>query len=501
MSARRAPIKNALGLAEDFTLKDLSGEQRVALVCWFFGTFCRHIKGPIAGQTIRFEDWQLEHLIAPVFGTLDRYKRRKYTTAVWGLPRKHMKSLIGSGIGLYGLIIEAIFDPGAEVYAIASKKDQAQKVFRPAKMMVDKDPFLSAYCKVYKDVIYVPELESEFRVLAADAAGEHGGSPMIYIIDELHAHPNNDMFEAMSTGTTVRREPLGLIITTAGTKRKGPLWELLQKKPGRREHRYWIGADENDPVGDPRTWRKANIASWVSQQWLRDQYEDPKLSIAGFEAYNLNRFPMSAGSGRAFSASELAPCRRQPKLDPERPVYVTVDGADKSDHFAIGITQKDEAGVIHHEATIFAEPPAEKGYYDLALIEDILVQIHEAFDVARCGLDPNRLRMLMIRLQDVHGLEVEEFPQTNRHMCPACSALRVAVREGRLRYGRNARLQEHMENAVELPREPFGWRIGKASDDEKIDGAITLAMGVAYAEFDDDAPSFAETGGIYTIGG
>lgn len=460
-----------------FSRRDLTPEQRVALVQWFFGSFCRHVKGPLAGQTITFEPWMLDNIVRPIFGTVDRYHRRKYTTALVGMPRKHMKSLLGSGIGLYGLVIEAMWEPGAEIYAIAAKKDQAQKVFRPAKQMVQKDPFLSAYCEVYKDVIYCPEHGSEFRVLASDAPSEHGSNPFMYLIDELHAHPNMDMYEAMKTGTAVREEPLGIILTTAGKNRRGPLWDMLHTKQGRREYRYWIGAPEAADATDPKVWRAANPASWVTQTYLRDQFEDPLIDLAGFEAFHLNRFPMSKGQGRFFSPVELRRTEKRPSVDPDEPCYMTIDGADKSDHFAITLTQQDAEGTVHGVSLIFDEPPADRGYYDLSLVEEAVVEFTQKYNVERIALDGNRIRMLMIRLQDVYGLPVEEFPQTNQMMCQASAALRTLIRENRLQIGGNRLLQSHLTNAIELKREPFGTRIGRASDDEKVDGAITLAMG------------------------
>ncbi len=461
----------------DFDPKKLTGPMRVALVTWFFSSFCRHLKGPLAGQTLQFEDWEREKILEPIFGTVDRYGRRKYTTALVGLPRKHKKSLNAAGFALYGGFIEAIWEPGAEVYMIASKKDQARKVFEPAKFMVERDPFLSAYAKVYKDVIYVPELGSEIRVLASDAPGEHGSNPSMYIIDELHAFKNMDMFEAMSSGTVIRREPLGIIITTAGIKRSGPLWDLLHQRKGKREYRVWIGAPDGADASDPEVMRAANPASWVTTRFLRDQYEDPKLSPQAFEAYHLNRFPMTKGAGKFFSPAELARTKRTPSIDPVKPAYLTIDGADKSDHFAITLTQRDEAKVIHGVSLILDNPPADRGYYDLTFVEEAIVDICHENNVERVALDGNRLRMLMIRLQDIHGLPVEEFPQTNLMMCPAADALRTTVREERMWIGGNALLQQHLENAIELDKQPFGVRIGRASNDEKIDGAITLAMG------------------------
>lgn len=493
-------LKEQLGM--EFSRRDLTPEQRVAMVTWFFGSYCRHIKGPLTGQTIQFEPWMLDGIIRPIFGTVDRYHRRKFTTALVGMPRKHMKSLLGSGIGLYALLIEAMWEPGAEIYAIAAKKDQAQKVFRPAKQMVEMDPFLSAYCKVYKDVIYCPEHGSEFRVLASDAPSEHGGNPFMYLIDELHAHPNMDMYEAMKTGTAVRDEPLGLILTTAGKQRSGPLWDMLQSKPGRREFRYWIGAPAEADATDPKVWRAANPASWVTQSYLRDQFEDPLIKRAGFEAFHLNRFPMMKGASQAVAPADLDKCARQAsRFTFDNPFVVGIDGAQNGDAFGIVYVQAAEDGFFDFHEYVFDDPPEETGFYDLVQVEQIAV---EAYAEYRCPIfiDPSRLLLMAQHLDQTYGVPFIAVKQENKAMCTASALLVNAVRSGKARLGGCPKLVEHLGNAILLERDPYGERlgsVGKGSSKLLIDAAIAAAIGMYGLATTEQAPSFEETGGVWSI--
>ena len=56
------------------------------------------------------------------------------------VPRKNGKSIIGGGIGVYMLTADGEF--GAEVYSGATTEKQAWEVFRPAKLMVERNPEL-----------------------------------------------------------------------------------------------------------------------------------------------------------------------------------------------------------------------------------------------------------------------------------------------------------------------------------------------------------------------
>jgi phage terminase large subunit-like protein len=177
-----------------------------------------------------------------------------------------------------------------------------------------------------------------------------------------------------------------------------------------------------------------------------------------------------------------------------------VDGANRGDCFAIIVDRRAPDGVHHAESYIYDEPPPETGYYDLTEIEEFISSLWQTRNVVRVALDPNRLLLLMQRLERDHGIPVEEFGQTNTRMCPASATLRELVRTGLVRAGRGTSIKEHILNAVELPRDPIGWRIGKAGKEDKIDGAIALAMAVYIAEAEaDGAPSFAESGGVYTL--
>jgi phage terminase large subunit-like protein len=53
-------------------------------------------------------------------------------------------------------------------------------------------------------------------VISSDAATKHGFRPHFIIFDEFHAQPNRDLFDALYRGMGKRRQPVLLMITTAG---------------------------------------------------------------------------------------------------------------------------------------------------------------------------------------------------------------------------------------------------------------------------------------------
>lgn len=188
----------------------------------------QQIKGRWARHPLRLFDWQVFYEIAPVFGLLDeRTGLRIVRTAYFEKPRKNGKSTECSGLGLYLAFADG--EEGAEVYAAARDKAQAQIVFAPAKVMAERSPELRKKLGVRgitKGYLTNPTTTSIFRPLAADMGGNlHGLNVHGGIVDELHVHRTPDTIDAIETGTGSREQPLIVIITTADEGKTGSIYD------------------------------------------------------------------------------------------------------------------------------------------------------------------------------------------------------------------------------------------------------------------------------------
>ena len=73
---------------------------RADRACRFIGLL-PHIKGRLAGQTIRLEPWQI-FIVSSIFGWIHRDTGlRRYRSAYIAVARKNAKSTLSSGIALY----------------------------------------------------------------------------------------------------------------------------------------------------------------------------------------------------------------------------------------------------------------------------------------------------------------------------------------------------------------------------------------------------------------
>ena len=480
-----------------------AGERRITaggrfqadLVRLFMARHLRLTGGRWAGLPFLLEPWQWRDLVLPVFGTLDARGRRVYREALWGLPRWAGKSQLAAGVGLALMYCEPTYE--GEYYVVAPTRQQAGIVFDKAKRMVQADPLLRASTRVYRSVLELQEFGAVFRVLSWDADTAQGFHPTACVIDEYHVHRDASMREAMLSGMIGTDNGLLITISTAGAERKGPLWELLATiRRDSRAYVHWCGAGDDDDGADPKVWRRANPAKWITQKMLRDQYRT--LPFPVFERLHLNRFPRK-GTNRAYPADLWHACSAAPRFDAKAPTVCGLDASFTRDTTALVMDQRDAKGVHNIWAQVWRKDSA-LGHIDHEAVEAKILELTREYNVVRIACDPNYFTRSMLKLQHEFGLPVEEFPQSHRHMSSASMALFDVLQEGRLRHGGAADLTEQVLNAG-VKATPYGWRLTKVEDDEKIDAAVALAMAayVAEAEGAQFGPSFSDTGGIRTI--
>ena len=229
----------------------------------FIETFCKQSQGTI-GAPLELELFQ-KAFIQLLFGWLEKetgYRRFRETMFLCG--RKNGKSTLLSGIALYMLIAD--YEGAAEIYSVATKKDQAKKVLTEAVNMIKQSPELRAVIKKRRNDVYFPATSSIFEALASDSNTLDGLNSHAVIIDELHAIRDRNLYEVMKQSTSSRRQPLVVMITTAGTVREcifDNMYELAcELADGTKKDDTFLPIlyelDSRDEWTNPQMWIKAN---------------------------------------------------------------------------------------------------------------------------------------------------------------------------------------------------------------------------------------------------
>lgn len=184
----------------------------------FIEKYCRHSKGKWAGQPVKLELFQ-KAFIQALFGFIDKDTGiRKYKKGALFIGRKNGKSTMDSGLANFMLTKDG--EGGAEVYSVATKRDQAKVVWEEAKRMIKKSPALQKRVRCLVGGIYYDTTESSFKALASDSNSLDGLNAHFVICDEVHAWKDKNLLDVMYDSMSAREQPMLLETSTMGIIRE-----------------------------------------------------------------------------------------------------------------------------------------------------------------------------------------------------------------------------------------------------------------------------------------
>ena len=148
--------------------------------------------------------------------------RRQYRRVFASMGRKQAKTQNIAGLAVHELFRSKEMQP--EIYMAAKDRDQASICFDAAKSLIQGNDYLASLCQITasRKEIRCRHNGGIMRALSSEGAGKHGYNPSLVIIDEFHTWgaPEKELYDALTTGSKTRREPLVVIITTAGSDKE-----------------------------------------------------------------------------------------------------------------------------------------------------------------------------------------------------------------------------------------------------------------------------------------
>ncbi|PFS09621.1 terminase [Bacillus cereus] len=195
----------------------------------FVQSFIRHVKGPLAGQLMELELWEM-FVFANMYGWYHKNEKGKTVRVIREsyvqVPKKNGKTIIVAGALLYAMYGE--LELGADCYCAASDYEQAQNAAEPIAQAIENSEPLASPTQIYKGVngtvsgamyrysINGIAYQNKFKVLTKNTKGLEGKNPYFVLNDELHAQENMDMYDNLKSAQISREQPMMLNISTAG---------------------------------------------------------------------------------------------------------------------------------------------------------------------------------------------------------------------------------------------------------------------------------------------
>lgn len=507
-----------------------------------------------------------ERIIRRIYGPTDEDGERTVRQVFIMIPRGARKSSIAGALCLYHLLGRDALRKEGQIILAAGSKEQAGIAFGEARKLLEttdggslvvskenKDGVAkilggSSIKSANKAILNVKKDNGKadgriISVQSADGDLSHGLTPSIAVYDELHIFKNRSLWTAVQTGLSKVKEPLQIVITTAGRGQTGLAWDeyTYAKKVATGEivNPTYLPVLFEPPSLDA-DWLDKNLWALVNPG-LEEGFPDVKgLSVDAdkakdspadkddFKQYHLN-FWMAQSLSPFVEMSVYDECAGPVDLDAHANAkdkcWIGVDLGVSDDLCAVVLAWPYRNGMdleydIHPyffcpEAKVEKRGNDESAKYkdwvetdriiatpgnvtDYTVIRNHIVALCERFNVQDVAFDPAYAGTIVGDLQE-RGVPVSTMRQGWVTMAPAVRELERAIISRRLSHGGHPVLRWNFENA-EVHTDGVGNRtLHKGHSKDKIDGAVASAMAV-YRAFEETkgeqeaTPFWAEDG-------
>ncbi|WKB52302.1 terminase large subunit [Eleftheria terrae] len=502
-------------------------------VIQFIEKFFVHIKGSLAGQPIQLDPWQ-QFWTAVLYGwRREADGGRRFSRGYEEVARKNGKSTWKGPQGAYLFMMDG--EVGAEVYAVATTREQAMTVFKPAfdniKRWTRRSPGMARSLDIFSGLNQEKVVmdTSVFRPLPANADNLDGLNPSAILFDELHAQKTRDVWDVMESALGARFHPLLSAITTAGFILDGICTEvrryLISVLEGKRQDDAFFGyiytLDDGDDPFDERNWIKANPGLGRSKtlSYMRDMARKAAAlpsARANFLTKDLNRWVNSAEGWFDIEVWDKGGKRFDPALLRGRRCFGGLDLASTRDLTAfVLVFPPDEADGEWYVLAWFWCPEVkvqtqekddaapyrtwqEKGWLtatpgdvtDYTPVKETVLQAMKDYDLVQLGFDRWNAQQLANDLME-QDVPLVEVPQNTGGMYPGAKRLEELVYSKRLRHGGHPVLRWCAGNVALLYDSNGNFRPDKkrSNDTGRIDGIVATVMALSRAVSTDLAPS------------
>jgi phage terminase large subunit-like protein len=500
----------------------------------FIETFCCHSKGEWAGKPLLLEPWE-QCLVWILFGWMKTGGLRRFRTAYVEIARKNGKSSLAAAIALYLLVADN--EMGAEIYAAATKKDQAKIVWEEAGRMVNRSPLLKQRITVLRTNLNIPSTASKFEPLGADSEKQDGLNIHAAIIDELHAHKNRGLYDVIETATGARQQPVIFNITTAGSDRQSVCYELHEY--GERvldevvqDDTFFVmifAIDKDDDWTDERVWVKANPNLGISvkpddlQRKCHQAKEIPAKQNS-FRRLHLNQWTeqdtrwldLDLWDQNAGAVDEDALAGRA--------CYPALDLSSTTDISSLSLIfppeEEDEPWKIVQrfwvpEDTITKRSREDRVPYDVWVKQGFIeatdgnvvdyevirartLELSGRFEFREFAYDPWNATQLATQLGN-EGLTMVQFRQGFASFAGPCREFEKLLLGRQLAHAGNPVLRWMAQNVVAEEDAAGNRKPSKAKSRERVDGIVSVIMGIGRATLSNATISIYESEGLFVL--
>jgi phage terminase large subunit-like protein len=503
---------------------------RGAKLCRFIERFLVHVEGAedLVGTPLLLADFQVWMLVV-AFGWVQRGTLRpRFRRIVAFMPSGSGKSTLSAGIAANFLCQ----DKGSStIVTAATSRDQARLVFDwSRRMLINAPELVERFGVVIEEhQIKRPATGSVYKPLSREARAAEGKLPRLIVVDEVHVHPDRELWDNLRKTSAKRPDSVMLAISTAGNDTSGIGYEvytyardvILGEKRDDSQFALILEADKKLPDGseaDPfseSTIRQANPALGISIDPIEvmNEAREARQSPNKRQSFMVKRLGWWAHAAdpwldlAAWDACEDKTLRREDFEGEE--CWVGADLASKRDLAAKALVfpRAREDGqrefvvfcdaYLNEEAAEGSEVVEYPGWVDaghiittpgnvtdLDRIEADVLADAQRYAVREFCSDPHEAQMLLAHVAG-EGISTVEITTTFQHMNHPMKEFEALVLQGRVRHDGNPVLRWCMGNVRAAKRDEQIRPVKqKGKESMKIDGAVAVLTAMSRALLD-----------------
>ena len=479
-----------------------------------FVKFCKHVKGPDAGKPIELQPFQVLWL-AGVYGFRAKgdVTTRWVTDVILFVPRKSGKTTLASVVSLYEL---QFGDAGAEVFTLATNREQATICFDSSKAIIEamKQEFQNKFIVYRNELKKAGDSTSTYRALSREnrKTGD-GKNPSVAMIDEAAQITERGSIEVLHSGMGARKNPLRMYLTTASFTKDTKFYEDLTHlrsvlRGAAADNFRWFGLlygiDPGDEWSNPDVWSKANPMLGVSVtkehiQHMAEEASAKPASLNEFLCKQLNIY-VSANAAwidRRFWDESVA---QIPQDKPES-TFIAFDLAHSRDlnavctlhrysdenfyaKFQFFLPEESLDFVPNHYRPIYLQAQStgilkltQGNVTDMTEIETYIQNQCKEHDVKEIGFDPYNAASLVANLYG-YGLPVKKVGQGMAVLSNPSKTAEQLILKKAIKHDGNPFLGWQISN-IEIYTDVNSnvkLRKNEADPSAKVDGIIAMIM-------------------------
>ena len=424
---------------------------------------------------------------------------------------------LAAPLALYHLCADGEGSP--EVFSAAADTSQAALVYHPAAYMSRNNKVLAKRLDVRDSVKRISYKNNNgfYQVLSAEHHTKHGLSPSAIFFDELHAQPNDELWNVLTAGTDFARDQqLIMVMTTAGIWDIHSIWWKIRTKAIQiakgivKQDDFlpvlYIADPEKDDPEDRKLWQRVNpsLGTIFDMKKIERDFEQAKqdpVDYQNFLRFRLNIPVKSLTRWMDMTAWDTCNGPVDPAALNGRSCYGGLDLSTKIDLTAfllVFVPDYDESDRYHiickfyvPEDTVIERSRTDKVHYELwveqgfitatpgdvidyEFIFNDIVTAAADYDLAEVGFDPWNASALATRLYNDEGIDMVEMRQGSKTLSEPAKDLLVNIKQHNICHGGHPVLRWCADNLVMVTDANENVRPAKDKAVDRIDGVVAL---------------------------